>query len=308
MIPPRPNLSKRYIGRFAPSPTGPLHFGSLVAAVGSYLQAKAHQGQWLVRMEDLDPPREVPGAAKAILHTLERFGLHWDGSVLYQSRRNEAYREALEKLRATGLLYACGCSRKQISQISERGPFGPVYPGLCRSANRREQSRAALRIRVDDQLIEFCDAIHGNYGQRLESEVGDFVVRRADGLFAYQLAVVVDDAEQGVTEVVRGADLLASAPRQIYLQRLLGYSHPAYVHLPLALNAVGQKLSKQNGAQAVGDERPHLTLLRVLDFLNQSPPPELYEAKLDEIWQWAITHWDLHPIPARDKPLDLSRP
>ena len=298
-----PNASTRYIGRFAPSPTGPLHFGSLVAAVGSYLQAKSHQGQWLVRMEDLDPPREMAGAADAILRTLDRFGLHWDGPVLYQSRRKEAYLEALKTLRATGLLYACGCSRKQISLISERGPFGPVYPGLCRSANRRDQSRTALRIQVDDQLVEFCDAIHGNYGQRLESEVGDFVVRRADGLFAYQLAVVVDDAEQGVTEVVRGSDLLDNTPRQIYLQRLLGYSQPGYAHLPLALNAAGQKLSKQNGARAVDDERPHLTLLRVLDFLNQSPPSELCEAELDEIWQWAITHWSLAAIPARDKPL-----
>ena len=288
-----------YIGRFAPSPTGPLHFGSLVAAVGSYLQARAQGGIWLVRMEDLDPPREVPGAADGILRTLEAFGFAWDGEVLYQSRRSAHYREVLDTLLARGEAYECGCTRREIAAAGRVGREGPVYPGTCRAGLPSGKVARAVRLRTHNERVHFEDAIQGRIEQRLESEIGDFVVLRADGLFAYQLAVVVDDAEQGVTEVVRGADLLDSTPRQIHLQHVLGHPTPHYMHLPIAVNREGQKLSKQTHARALNTRDPVPALFTALSFLEQHPPDALRTASLDTLWSWAMAHWRPEQIPHR---------
>ncbi len=312
----------QYRGRFAPSPTGPLHFGSLVAAVGSYLEAKRRGGAWLVRMEDLDAPRAQPGAAEGILRTLEACGMGWDGKPLYQSRRREAYRAALAHLEAQGLIYACGCSRREIAdshqafapprgahdaplaRTSGRGVGGEgrpdgalIYPGTCRTGLAPGKTARAMRVRVGNSVIEFEDALQGKIRQDLAAEVGDFVLLRADGLYAYQLAVVVDDAEQGITDVVRGADLLDSTPRQIYLQRLLGLPTPHYLHLPAAVNAAGEKLSKQTRAAPVDEQDPVPVLVQVMQFLGQAPPAQLRRAPLAEFWDWACAQWDAPRIP-----------
>ncbi len=291
---PRP-----YRGRFAPSPTGPLHFGSLVAAVGSYLDARAHGGAWLVRMEDVDTPRNVPGAADDILATLEAYGFAWDGPVLWQSSRFAAYAEALARLVDAGLAYGCACSRKEIADSAVRPAIdgGLAYPGTCRNGVPPGRSARAWRLRVDDAELAFADRIQGRIVQHLESDVGDFVLRRADGLFAYQLAVTVDDAFQGITDVVRGADLLASTPRQIALQRALGYPALRYAHLPVAANAAGEKLSKQTLAPALSRAAPGPTLVAALRFLAQPVPAGLERAPLAEIWAWARAHWQLSAIP-----------
>ncbi len=286
-----------YIGRFAPSPTGPLHFGSLVAALGSYLQARSRGGRWLVRMEDLDPPREVPGAADAILRTLESYGFAWDGEVMYQSRRSAHYRDVLDTLLARGDAYECGCTRREIAAAGREGREGPVYPGTCRHGLPPGKVARAIRLRTHDEFIRFDDALQGTIEQQLESEIGDFVVLRADGLFAYQLAVVVDDAEQGITDVVRGADLLDSTPRQIHLQHVLGYPTPRYMHLPVAVNREGQKLSKQTHARALNPLDPVPALFTALAFLNQHPPTALRDDTLESLWSWALTHWDPDRIP-----------
>lgn len=278
-----------YRGRFAPSPTGPLHFGSLVAAVGSYLDARHHHGKWLVRIEDLDTPRTVTGAADDILRTLEAYSLHWDEEVIYQSRRTAAYQAAFERLRPH--LYPCACSRKEIADSALQRGDELIYPGTCRNGLQPGKTARAWRVRVDDARIEFTDRLQGNIAQDLASEAGDFVVLRADGLFAYQLAVVVDDAAQGITDVVRGADLLYSTPRQIYLQRLLGLSTPAYMHLPVAVNAQGEKLSKQTLAQPVEMSNATTTLFDALVFLRQQPPTELRLCNIEEILAWAVTNW-----------------
>lgn len=298
-----------YRGRFAPSPTGPLHFGSLAAAVGSYLDAKYHHGTWLVRMEDLDTPRCVPGAADGILRTLEAFGLYWDDvgralpaiektmsgkarpTVMHQSQRSDAYEEALQHLQAINAIYPCCCTRKEISDSALHGIEGPVYSGTCRNGIPAGREGRAWRVRTDGRLVEFNDALQGNITQHLESEIGDFVVKRADGLFAYQLAVVVDDAFQGITHVVRGSDLLYSTPRQIYLQQLLGFATPAYMHLPIAVNAQGDKLSKQTLAPAITTDGIIATLIAVLEFLRQQPPAELLQGSVEEILGWAAAHW-----------------
>lgn len=280
-----------YRGRFAPSPTGPLHFGSLVSAVGSYLEAKCHQGIWLVRIEDLDTPRNVPGAAQDILRTLEFFGLHWDEKVLYQSQRRAAYEEALRVLQQCGMAYPCACSRKEIADSALHGIEGQIYPGTCRKGIARGRQARSWRVRTSAGEIGIEDVLQGRIAQSLEAEIGDFVVLRADGLFAYQLAVVVDDAFQEITHVVRGADLLASTPRQIYLQRLLNISTPNYMHLPVAINAQGEKLSKQTLAPPVGNGKPEITLLQALAFLGQEPPAELAGYDLATIWDWALAHW-----------------
>jgi glutamyl-Q tRNA(Asp) synthetase len=285
-----------YRGRFAPSPTGPLHFGSLVAAVGSYLDARSCSGEWLVRMEDIDPPREIPGAADLILQTLEAYGFEWDGAVLHQNTRSEAYESALERLRQNGALYACACTRKEIIDSALRGIDGPVYPGTCRSGLNGRQSRA-WRVRTTQQEIAFEDAIQGPQAQVLERDIGDFVLKRADGFYAYQLAVVVDDAEQGISHVVRGADLLDSTPRQIHLQRLLQLPTPHYAHLPLATNGAGEKLSKQTLAPPLSFDQAPVTLWQALHFLGQLPPRELATADLDSLWQWARQHWQLGAVP-----------
>lgn len=282
----------RYRGRFAPSPTGPLHFGSLLAAVGSFLQARKRQGHWLVRIEDLDPPREMAGAADEILRTLETYGFEWDDEVLWQSKREPHYKRALERLREIGAIYACQCSRREIVAEAEIGDEGPVYPGICRERNLPlDGGNRTIRIRVPHEPLTFLDMLQGRVRQMLSEDVGDFIVQRRDRLFAYQLAVVVDDEAQGITEVVRGADLLGSTPRQIFLQQQLGFRTPAYMHLPLAVNERGQKLSKQTGAEPLSHKAPGLMLWRALEFLRQSPPEALSAAPPADIWAWAIAHW-----------------
>jgi len=282
-----------YRGRFAPSPTGPLHFGSLAAAVGSYLDAKHHNGIWLVRMEDLDTPRCVLGAADGILRTLEAFGLLWDEKIIYQSQRTVAYEEALQRLQALDAIYPCACTRREIADSALHGIDGQIYPGTCRKGIPAGREGKTWRVRTDDHLIEFNDALQGRISQHLESEIGDFVVKRADGLFAYQLAVVVDDAFQGITHVVRGCDLLASTLRQIHLQRLLGLSTPHCLHLPIAVNAQGEKLSKQALAPAITADNVVVTLMEVLEFLYQQPPAELRQGSIEEVLGWAAAHWRL---------------
>jgi glutamyl-Q tRNA(Asp) synthetase len=286
-----------YRGRFAPSPTGPLHFGSLVAALGSCLEARSLGGQWLVRMEDLDSPRAQPGAAELILGTLEDFAFEWDGAVLRQSERTEAYAQAIAQLHACGALYACACTRKELSDSALVFEGERVYPGTCRKGLPPGRSAHALRVRVPDRAIAFEDAVRGPTSQNLRREVGDFVVRRSDGIYSYQLAVVADDAAQSITDVVRGADLLASTPRQIHLQRLLGLPTPRYAHLPAAVNALGAKLSKQTLARPLDPRRAASTIAAALEVLGQAPPPELAQAGLREVWDWSLAHWDLGRVP-----------
>lgn len=284
-------------GRFAPSPTGPLHFGSLIAALGSFLEARSRGGEWRVRIEDVDQPRTVPGAAAAILRTLERCGLDWDGPVLYQSQRTDAYQSALDLLLNRGLAYPCTCSRRELATSPRARDGSPIYPGYCRTGVHDPDRPQAIRLRVDDAPITFRDALQGDYRQNLSSEVGDFVIRRADGYFAYQLAVVVDDADQGITQIVRGSDLLDSTPRQIYLQHLLDFPVPRYVHLPIAVDSHGHKLSKQTGAKPLDPHNPGLALWNALRFLGQAPPPELVHAPAAEILAWALVHWRLATVP-----------
>ncbi|HTN93380.1 MAG TPA: tRNA glutamyl-Q(34) synthetase GluQRS [Gallionella sp.] len=281
-----------YRGRFAPSPTGPLHFGSLISAIGSYLDAKHQNGKWLVRIEDIDTSRNLEGAAREILSTLEAYGLHWDEHIVYQSRRTSAYEAAFQQLKDTGTLYPCACSRKEIADSALQRGNELVYPGTCRNGLAQGKVARAWRVRVDDASVSFGDKMQGIISQELATGVGDFVLLRADGLFAYQLAVVVDDAAQGITDVVRGADLLYSTPRQIYLQRLLGLQTPAYMHLPVVVNSQGEKLSKQTLALPVGTGNANSTLFRALEFLRQQPPDELRLGKIGEILAWAIAHWN----------------
>ncbi|MDG4554260.1 MAG: tRNA glutamyl-Q(34) synthetase GluQRS [Candidatus Competibacter sp.] len=286
-------------GRFAPSPTGPLHFGSLVAALASFLEARRHDGEWLLRIEDVDTPRRAPGAADAILRALDRHGLHWDGPVWYQSQRRDCYRAALERLLRAGLAYPCTCTRRELAAHSIHARDGsPIYPGHCRGGIRQPGRPAAIRLRVTAAPLTFQDALRGSYEQRLDQEVGDFVIRRADGLFAYQLAVVVDDAAQGITQVVRGSDLLDSTPRQIHLQHLLGLPTPRYTHLPVAVDRSGHKLGKQTGATPLDLDRPGLALMAALHFLGQNPPPELSGEPPAAILAWARACWRLERVPA----------
>lgn len=255
-----------YRGRFAPTPSGALHFGSLVAALASFLAARANAGEWLLRIEDVDPPRVAAGAAAGIVRSLAAHGFDWDGAVLHQSRREEAYRQALARLVETDRVYACACSRKRIAALAKPGVDGPVYPGFCRGGGA--DAPGALRLRVPSLRVVFQDALLGRIACDVERECGDFALRRADGVFTYQLAVVVDDAEQGITHVVRGADLLASTPRQIVLQQALGYATPAYLHLPVVLDAAGFKLSKQTLAAALHDAEPLPALRQAGRFLG----------------------------------------
>jgi|SRR6185312_15054721 len=284
-------MAAGYIGRFAPSPTGPLHIGSLMAAVGSYLEARTHGGRWLLRMEDLDPPREVPGAADGILRDLETLGFQWDGPVVYQSARLAAYDEALARLQAAGAVFPCACSRSEIADNAVTGIEGPVYPGTCRAGIPAGKTARALRVKVGSIQIQFQDALQGPVSQDLAQDIGDFIVRRADGCHAYQLAVAVDDGWQGVTHVVRGADLLLSTPRQIHIQTLLKLPHPIYMHLPVAVNGAGEKLSKQTHAAPLALSRPTSALWQALHQLQQSPPQSLLHASIDDIWSWASERW-----------------
>ena len=298
MSPQKRNGQTGYRGRFAPSPTGPLHFGSLVAALGSYLDARQQNGIWLLRMEDLDREREVKGAADEILRSLERFGFEWDEEVLYQSRRREAYEEVLQGLRRDGYAYPCACSRKQIAERAEIGIEGPIYPGSCRNGLPPGARTRSIRLLTQDKEISLQDRIQGPLSQNPAREVGDFVIRRADGHHAYQLAVVVDDAWQQVNQVVRGADLLSSTPRQCYLQELLTLPQPGYAHLPLAVDATGRKLSKQYKDAPVDPRKPLDGLLQGLEFLGQAMPTER-PVDLNDFWRWAIEQWQLERVPAR---------
>ncbi|NLD13841.1 MAG: tRNA glutamyl-Q(34) synthetase GluQRS [Gammaproteobacteria bacterium] len=305
-----------YRGRFAPSPTGDLHFGSLIAAAASYLDARAHGGQWLLRIEDVDKTRCVPDAADQIQRTLQAFGLEWDGEVMVQSLRDERYLEVLEQLAGKGLLYPCQCSRKQIAAAASHtaSDGSLVYPATCRLPVQSRQLAdfpvgSAWRLRVDDaQVVAFVDAIQGQQQELLGRDVGDFVLRRADGLFAYQLAVVVDDADQGITHIVRGADLLGSTTRQIYLQQCLGYPQPRYAHLPLALDGEGKKWSKQRLAPALKPAEASHLLWLALRFLGQPVPAGLDGAPVAELLAWGVANWSLAAVPAvvqMDSPAEL---
>lgn len=307
---PRVASPTRHRGRFAPSPTGPLHFGSLIAAMGSYLDARARQGEWLLRIEDVDQPRTQPGAADDILRTLDGFGFEWDGDVLVQSRRLDIYHAALVQLQLAGDVYPCACSRSAIAAAgSQRSVDGGwIYPGTCRRGLAAGQSARAWRMRAPAGApLTFNDRIQGAQKQHLASEVGDFVLLRADGQFAYQLAVVVDDAAQGINSVVRGADLLDSTARQIWLQQRLGVATPDYAHLPVATNAAGEKLSKQTLAAAVSPQAGSPLLAAALRFLGQEVPAGVAQAPLGDFWPWAIAEWAIDRVPAvRSKAPDSS--
>ena len=275
------------IGRFAPSPTGDLHFGSLVAALASYLQARSCDCRWLIRVEDIDPPREVPGSSDRILEELGRFGLCSDEPVLYQSRRAGAYEAALAQLLDRGLAFECACSRSDL-------PASGIYPGTCRNGLPAGKSPRTVRLKVEDEIIRFTDLIQGTIEENLGESVGDFVIRRADGFAAYQLAVVVDDAFQGITEVVRGADLLDSTARQIHLQRCLGLSQPVYAHRPVAVSADGRKLSKRLGSDPLEKTSPEEALATALQFLGQPCPAGL---GVPDALDWALANWRLSAVP-----------
>ena len=294
-----------YRGRFAPSPTGPLHFGSLVAAVASYLRARSQHGSWLVRMEDIDPPRQPPGAADSILRALESFALEWDEPVLFQSTRLEAYRERVQSLLERGMAFPCSCSRSDIKRFIGASVPGEtaVYPGICRDRPRRPDAACAIRLRIADVEIGFDDLLQGPLRQELQQAVGDFVLQRKDGLPAYQLAVVVDDAHQGITEICRGTDLLDNTPRQIFLQQCLDLPTPGYLHFPLVLAPAGDKLSKRTGALAVDETSAGALMSEALGFLGLPPDAALRGAPPDQQLSWAIEHWC--PSLLRDQP---SRP
>jgi glutamyl-Q tRNA(Asp) synthetase len=279
----------RYVGRFAPSPSGPLHFGSLVAALGSYFQAKANHGDWLVRIEDLDPPREMPGASEAILKALQAYGLHWDGDVVYQSERHHLYQAQIDAWLENGDAYYCQCSRKQIKE------HGVYYPATCRDRGLKE---GAIRLKMTKPVARFLDQRHGQMTipEPLVNE--DFIIKRRDGLFAYNLAVVLDDIDQGVTEVVRGADLIEPTGRQISLYQILGQPEVSYLHLPLAMDSNGNKLSKQNHATAIDINNPRPALLHAMTFLGFDIPSEIKATNIDEILCWGCENWHLEQLPA----------
>lgn len=289
-------LAAPYVGRFAPSPTGPLHFGSLLAATASYLQARRAGGAWLLRIEDIDPPRALAGAEAMILEALETYGFEWDGDVIYQSRNDARHRQAADDLVARGEAYRCGCSRRDLADAPS-GPLGTIYPGTCRGGSTADEY--AIRVRTHAREISFVDGLQGPYSQRLEPESGDFIIVRRDGLIAYHLAVVVDDAADGVTEIVRGYDLLDSTPRHIHLQQLLNLPTPRYLHIPVIENSDGQKLSKLTGAAALPLDDPRPVLLQALAALAQPVPTALRRATLGDIWAHATEHWDPDPLAGR---------
>lgn len=281
------------VGRFAPTPSGGLHFGSLVAALASFLSARRQSGRWLVRMEDVDAPRCVPGADGLILRQLELYGLHWDGTVVYQSQRAEAYRAARDTLLNAGLAYACRCSRVQVrAAASHFGSEGAIYPGTCRVLGLRAEAGLAVRLETKPvqgaDSVRFVDGLHGEIEHDVAADLGDFVLWRVEDFAAYHLAVVVDDTWQGVTDVVRGSDLLDSTPRQILLQRALGLPTPRYAHVPLALAGNGQKLSKQNLAPVLPIKSPSEDMWDALTFLGEEPPLELHGAEPEELLAWAL--------------------
>jgi glutamyl-Q tRNA(Asp) synthetase len=281
-----------YRGRFAPSPTGDLHAGSLIAAVASYADALSRQGEWLVRMEDVDEGRTVPGAADAILHTLESHGFEWNQQVLLQSTRKARYQEIIRELLHGKHAYPCACTRREVASAGRTGVEGILYPGTCRNGLPDGRKGKAIRLRTNQREICFHDRIRGRHCQILEKDVGDFIIRRADGYTAYQLAVVVDDADQGISQVVRGADLLLSTPRQILLQELLGFPHPEYAHVPLLLDTQGRKLSKQDQARPLCNRTPVPALLSAWRHLGQESPEETPSSSR-AFWDWAGKHWDI---------------
>ncbi|NOT15566.1 MAG: tRNA glutamyl-Q(34) synthetase GluQRS [Methylotenera sp.] len=286
-----------YIGRFAPSPTGPLHFGSLITAVASYCDAKANHGKWLVRIEDLDLPRTIKGAADTILRQLEAFGLVWDDKVVYQSQRHAYYEQALQQLQTQHLIYPCTCTRKEVADASDqRGVDGIIYPRTCLNHPLKSNAPQAWRVKTEQEVIQFKDLVQGHIQQNIGLEVGDFILKRADNLFSYQLAVVVDDALQGVTHIVRGADLLDSTPRQMYLQHALQYTVPHYAHIPIATNSKGEKLSKQTHAKPIEAQYANDLLYDALSFLQQHPPVALKIAPINEILHWATCYWHLNQV------------
>lgn len=278
------------MGRFAPSPTGPLHFGSLLAATASYLEAVQNDGRWYVRIDDIDPPRAQAGAADLIVAALAAYGFTWHGEIIYQRNSKDRHREALDQLIRDGHAYPCGCSRRDIAS-APRSSMGQIYPGTCRNGTTARET--AVRVRTDDMPICFDDGLQGKQSLRLESQSGDFVIFRRDGLVAYQLAVVVDDAALGVTDIVRGIDLMDSTHRQIWLQQLLHVTTPRYAHIPVVVHTDGEKLSKLTGAPGIPVDRPEETLLEALQTLGQNPPAALQRASLDELWSWAKSNWNM---------------
>ena len=294
----RPQLSNNdaYRGRFAPSPSGLLHFGSLIAALASFLDAKStispqgHSGKWLVRIEDIDPPREKIGASSAILATLEAFGLHWDEPVLYQSQQSELYNDTLSDLQRQSLSYYCQCTRAEIKKL------GGIYQGHCRTLNNSKHN-SAMRLINKYGLYQFNDIFQGNVNCDKALANEDFIIHRKDGLFAYQLAVVVDDIYQNITHVIRGCDLLEPTARQLTLFATLNSLAPAYGHVPLAITSTGHKLSKQNKAPSINNDNPQPALIAALSFLGQTPDPKLVNEKVDDIISWAINHWSRDTVP-----------
>jgi glutamyl-Q tRNA(Asp) synthetase len=286
--------SKSYVGRFAPSPTGPLHLGSLYTALASYLDARARRGRWLLRIDDIDTPRNVPGAVDSILATLEAYGLHWDGPVFYESGHLADYEQALSELQREGLLYSCTCSRKSLAELSGRRD---IYPGLCRNRSAVPSGQPyALRVKSDGGDIFFEDRLQGVICQNLAAEHGDFILKRKEGIVSYQLACVIDDHLQGVTHVVRGFDLVDSTPKQIFLQQLLGLPTPSYLHVPIILDSHGYKLSKQTLAEAVTMQNMFAVLFQLLELLKQKPPVGLRETSCSEILEWAVQNWNPEPL------------
>ena len=281
-----------YRGRFAPSPTGPLHFGSLVAAVASYLQAKKNDGEWLVRIEDIDPQREIPDASASILKSLDAHGFEYP-APLYQSSRLDIYDDAITKLIKSDLAYACSCTRKRLQATSAAGRAGVIYPGYCRNgADQSARKATSVRLRTHKEDVQFIDGLQGQQACEIYTEIGDFLIRRGDGNIAYQLAVVIDDHEQSISQVVRGTDLLDSTFMQIWLQQKLDYDTPLYMHVPIALGNCGEKLSKQTGAAGLDSNHSVNNLYQALVFMKQNPDITLQRAAIKDIWAWAMENWD----------------
>lgn len=279
-----------YIGRFAPSPTGPLHLGSLYTALAGFLDARKHNGQWLLRIDDLDTPRNVFGAVESIIHDLESFGLHWDQQIFYQSQSLHHYHSGIDQLLNGQQLYPCTCTRKSLAEATLNNPH--TYPGFCRNKRIAQNEPHALRIKTYDATLSFHDQLQGDVSQDLSKDPGDFIVKRKDRIIAYQFAVVIDDFQQHITRVVRGYDLLDSTPRQLFIQQLLSYSSPEYMHVPVIVDQHGTKLSKQTHAEAVNTEKPAETLFLLLTLLKQNPPDNLRKATVADILDWAVAHWN----------------
>lgn len=284
------NMSE-YHGRFAPSPTGKLHFGSLVAAMASYADARFHQGRWSIRIDDIDLPRVIPGSEQAILNKLENLGFKWDGEVIHQSSRNLHYQSALELLEQKKVVFACGCSRKEVQSLSHNG----IYPGTCRSGLKNGKAARLKRFNTQGKIVSFSDLIQGRQRVELETTSGDFIVHRADGIFAYHLATVVDDYLAGITHVVRGVDLLSSTPNQILLQQCLDYPTPVYAHIPLIVDQKQQKLGKQTRAEEVAHQLS--TLLQAAELLGQKVDKKILSTSPSEFWQELIKNWRISNIP-----------